>query len=362
MSSITFLCGPLDVGGAGKMVKYVSGLCVDVFNAVSVISLDDKTRSAGLNEKIDFVGLDSNGGAFIIWRLRLIHRLRNLIKSRKPDVICAFTSEVAVMSWVATIGLRNIVFVSAERGDPYTLPLIWKVLVSWVYSKSDYCFFQLEKARDYFGKHVIQKSFVIHNSFEPEEGVKPYFGERDKTIVSAGRFVSEKRFEVLIKAFARVKNAHPDYKLIIYGEGPYKEKYESLSVKLGVDRDVFFPGYVNNVAKAVQKAGVFVLSSKYEGIPNVLIEAMSTGIPVVSTDCTPGGPCFLTDNGRRGILVPVDDHDAIADAIISIIDNASLREQLSRSELEILPIVHPEVVSRMWKDSFSKIIEYNNIQ
>lgn len=92
------------------------------------------------------------------------------------------------------------------------------------------------------------------------------------------------------------------------------------------------------------------------GIPNVLIEAMSVGVPAVATDCTSGGPAFLTDNGKRGLLVSVDDVDAMADAICKILESPKLSEQLSEAGKEICSLLEEKSIAKQWVDMFTQII------
>lgn len=352
-SSIVFVINTLKVGGAAKMIKYVANLSTEWFGNVHLITLYDDTHDTQLDSNILQHSLNINRHS-LFWRWKAICQIRDRIKKIKPTIVCTFVSDVCVLSRIATLGINTKV-VSAERGDPFTLGKLWGFLVSWTYRLSDYCFFQLEQARDYFGSTVIQKSFVIPNVFEPQYN---YVNTeiRNKTIVSAGRFVEEKRYDVLINAYSIVRTKYPEYKLIIYGDGPYREKYEQLVMSLGISDYVFFPGYVKNVSQSIVNDGIFVLSSRYEGIPNSLIEALSVGIPCVATDCTPGGPAFLTMNGKNGILIPVDDVEAMAKAIEQIIASPQLQEELSARGPLILSYLSPDRVSKMWKNAFLTII------
>lgn len=353
--SILFICGHLDIGGAGKILKFVANNCLDHYSCVSILCCSQEAYSPSINPQIHLYSTTIPSRITIISRLQTMREIRSIVKKLSPSIICAFTSEVSVMGRLATLGLKSL-YVSAERGDPYTLPYIWKILTHFSYSCSDACIFQLPKARDYYGKIVLKKSYVIPNPFILPYNVTPYAGLRNKTIVSAGRFQPEKGFDTLIEAFAKVVSRHPDYSLIIYGEGPLIKDYQKQIEALGITGKVSFPGYVQNVAESVRKEGMFVLSSLLEGIPNVLIEAMSVGIPVVSTDCSPGGPAFLTDNGRRGLIVPMNDSKAMSNAIMELIENKELYEKLEKEEPKIREILDEAVISEKWINTFSEII------
>lgn len=132
-------------------------------------------------------------------------------------------------------------------------------------------------------------------------------------ILSVGRLTKQKDFPTLIRAFALVRTER-SARLMILGEGEERPKLEALVRELGLEDDVSMPGFVDNPYAYMARAAVFVLSSLWEGLPTVLIEAMAVGTPVVSTDC-PSGPSEILMNGKYGSLVPVGDHSALAKAI-----------------------------------------------
>jgi glycosyltransferase involved in cell wall biosynthesis len=136
--------------------------------------------------------------------------------------------------------------------------------------------------------------------------------EDDRFLLNIGRLTYAKRQDVLIRSFSRLKDQK--LKLVILGEGPLKSKLEALTEQLGVQGRVIFAGFVNNPYAFAARARALVLSSCYEGMPTVLLEALSCGCPVVSTDC-PSGPREILADGKWGDLVPVNDVEALAQAI-----------------------------------------------
>lgn len=138
-------------------------------------------------------------------------------------------------------------------------------------------------------------------------------------ILGVGRLVPQKDFPMLIRAFGRVLEKR-DARLIILGEGPDRQALEQQVRQAGLESKVQLPGFLPNPASYMARAGVFALSSVREGLPTVLIEALATGTPVVSTDC-PSGPQEILQGGELGRLVPVGDHDALAQAIVEALDD-----------------------------------------
>lgn len=138
-------------------------------------------------------------------------------------------------------------------------------------------------------------------------------------VLGVGRLVPAKDFATLLRAFAKVLAAR-DARLVILGEGNQRESLEALAEALGIGSDVAFPGYVENPYAYMAHAAAFVLSSRWEGLVGVLIEAMACGCPVVSTDC-PSGPAEILKGGTLGPLVPVGDHGALGEAILAVLDS-----------------------------------------
>jgi glycosyltransferase involved in cell wall biosynthesis len=153
---------------------------------------------------------------------------------------------------------------------------------------------------------------------EPVE--HPWFQpEAPPVILGAGRLERQKDFETLIRAFRHVRTDRPA-RLIILGRGSLKEQLQGLAQSLGVGDDVLLPGFVNNPFTYMARSSVFVLSSRFEGLPGVLIQAMATGCPVVSTDC-PSGPREILIDGEVGPLVPVGDVEGLARGILETLDD-----------------------------------------
>lgn len=350
---IVFFVGKLNVGGAGKMVKYVANVSKEVFNEVHVVSFYEKIDYDVDGVSYHGLGLNTTKK---FWRLSALRSIRSIVLKLHPNVCCSFVSDIAVMTRIATLSLNGVIFVSAERGDPYTLPKLWKSLVVWTYTHSDYCLFQLPKARDFFGKKVIDKSFVIPNPYLGT-GVNPYYGQRKKTIVTAIRFEKEKGVDLLINAFANIHDDFPEYKLIIYGAGSLLSQYKEIVKTHNIDDFVSFPGYVNNIAEIVREEGIFVLPSRYEGIPNNLIEVLSVGIPAISADCSPGGPRFLLRGGESGLLFPVNDQNALEVCLRRVIKDEKLYKELQERGSEILEEIAEPKIRMKWIKTFEKITQ-----
>jgi len=176
-----------------------------------------------------------------------------------------------------------------------------------------------EKVRVIYNPVITPELFVKAGELLDHPWFRP--GE-PPVILGVGRLTKQKDFPTLIRAFALVRK-ECRARLMILGEGEDRPKIEALVRELGLEEDVALPGFVDNPYKYMKRAAVFVLSSQWEGLPTVLIEALALGTPVISTDC-PGGSAEILENGRWGQLVPVGNIRALAGAILAAIEDKGL--------------------------------------
>jgi glycosyltransferase involved in cell wall biosynthesis len=171
-------------------------------------------------------------------------------------------------------------------------------------------------------------------------------GEGPPVIMGAGRLTRQKDFATLLRAFARVRSQRP-CRLLILGDGRERAELERLARELGVAADVGLPGFVSNPYAYMARARLFVLSSRWEGSPNVLTEALALGVPVVATDC-PSGPREILRQGEVGPLVEVGDVDAMAAAMLEQLaapaQPARLREATAEYAVEVSVARYLEVL------------------
>ncbi len=161
------------------------------------------------------------------------------------------------------------------------------------------------------------KMSLEHPWFQPDS--PPVF-------LAVGRLTKQKDFNTLIEAFA-IARKFVKARLIILGEGELRTELELLIRKLGLSGDILMPGFVDNPYMYMSKAKAFVLSSLWEGLPTVLIEAMACGCPVISTDC-PSGPKEILENGKYGTLIPVGDTKSLSLAMLKVLENSITKEML----------------------------------
>ncbi len=191
---------------------------------------------------------------------------------------------------------------------------------------------------------------VIPNGMTPYAG--PPSDHTSSVVVAAGRLRRGKGLDRLVTAWATVAAAHPDWELRIFGRGPQRPKLRRQVDELGLRGSVRLMGYSADIRPELARGSVFVLSSRAEGYPMALLEAMSCGLGVVSFDC-PTGPREIITHGVDGLLVPNGDTDALADAIIAMIEDPDERRRLGAAALETARRRSEATVASRWEELFS---------
>lgn len=345
MEKIIFIVPSLGIGGAQKVAAFIMDYVVRNQYDITAIIKDKEDSNIDINPKIKVLYLNDGIKRGVLRRIHEVLSVRNLTKKINPNAIIVFGSLAmpalgAVLSGIPVIG--------CERGDPHKYSKKRLLINKLLYRKYDYCVFQTEQVRQYYRKDPKHSS-VIANPCPRVPYVRSSKGE--KIIAAAGRLSEDKGFDTLIKAYNLKKEELNDYKVVIYGEGNYRKKLEQLINDLCLSGKVILYGKVKDLPKHLSEASLFVLTSWYEGIPNVLIEAMSIGLPIVATDCAPGGARLLMDNGcRGGIIVPVQDEHKMAEAIKYMIDNPEYADKMGKLGMDICNIYSPEKIGTEWMD------------
>lgn len=170
---------------------------------------------------------------------------------------------------------------------------------------------------------LVDDDFAARAAGEPDH---PWFADDAPVVLGMGRFVPQKDFATLVRAFAHIRD-RTHARLMILGEGPGRAELEALIASFGLSDRIALPGFTANPLPWLRRSGLFVLSSRFEGFGNVLVEALACGTPVVSTDC-PYGPSEIVEGGRYGALVPVGDPKALGEAILASLNDRPDREAL----------------------------------
>lgn len=260
----------------------------------------------------------------------------------EPGIAAVWTKVFARVSTRVVVNVQNNTSQETQNGVGLSARLMPR-LVRWFFPWADAIVTVSKGVADDLKQLGLSKSniHVIHNPVvTPELMVRsqeaidhPWFADGEPpVIIAVGRLTKQKDFPTLLKAFAQVRKVR-DARLMILGEGEDRSALEALVQELNISDAVALPGFVANPFAYLAKSAVFVLSSLFEGLPTVLIEAMAVGTPVVATDCK-SGPMEILDNGKYGKLTQVGDVDALASAIVEMLDRPTDAKMLQQRAKE----------------------------
>lgn len=293
----------------------------------------------------------------VIDKLKKYHYLRKLVCRLSPDMVLTLPEEIGVYVVPALAG-TGIPVVVSERNNPWVMPdkKITRMLRKAVYPVTSGLIFQTEQAASFFPEKQQKKGIILPNPLDCDRLPEVKDALRKKTVISAGRLESQKNFPLLIRAFAAFHKTHPDYRLEIYGEGSQRQELEKLAGELLPENTWSMPGKTENLPEKMAESEIFALTSDYEGMPNVLIEAMAMGTPCISTDCAPGGAQALIDNGKNGMIVPVGDAAALAKGLSYLADHPKAAQALGEKASEIRQTLDSKTVSGQWLQYLEKTV------
>lgn len=336
--------------GAGKMAVSLVNALAYRNHKIAVLNYNQNKPIEGLHKNIKhYYGKKSSR---ISEYLYAIKRIATVVKDFKPDILVAFRDNASGLAVMANKLYRlDVPVVVCERTDPYLETSFSLRLSRKLFKYAAGGVFQTVGAWKYY-EAIIKNYAVIPNPVMPlDTAAIIKNGPRKNEIVNVARLdIRQKRQDILLNAFKIVLEKHPEMTLSFYGKGLDLDRLKQMSQELGVDKNVVFHGSVDKVTEKIANSKVFVLSSDYEGISNALIEAMSIGLPCISTDTSPGGARVLINDGENGFIVPCRDYKAIADKIIHYIENPSVADLHGEKAKEIVKRYAPDTIFSMWEN------------
>jgi GalNAc-alpha-(1->4)-GalNAc-alpha-(1->3)-diNAcBac-PP-undecaprenol alpha-1,4-N-acetyl-D-galactosaminyltransferase len=375
---LTLVVCHLGMGGSERVASLLANHAAARGWKVSLLTLDDGSEEPffSLDEGVSRFAIGGEcpphppGGGWgrALCRSRLLCRA---IRSFKPHVVISFGNKANVEVLLATVGLRVPVIISerAAVGTPHDtqIGLLWRTLRWLLYPRAKSIVAQTERSRLWFPHRLQARCRVIPN---PVIGAGQAIREarrregQQHIVCALGRLHAVKGFDLLLHSFAKVSNKHPDWRLIIWGEGLERPRLEALRTQLGLENRATLGGATTEPFKALRSADLFVLSSRSEGFPNALCEAMACGLPAIAFDCS-NGPAEIIRPGTDGLLVPADDVPALAAAMDRLMTSEPERLKLARRAPEVMRRFGIKRVLRMWDETIREALsleaqEYEN--
>ena len=325
-------------------------------HTVTLLTLDDPaTDRYGLDPRVNRVGLalmsDSRSlGEALRNNWRRLRCLRRAVRDSRPNVVLSFCDKTNVLTLAACRPLSVPVVIS-EHTDPRHQPIgvIWAVLRRWHYPRAAESIALTDQAAERVQRWTGKRPAIIPPAVDPPaphppaatspaatspaatspaaDGGQPPASRSRYQWLAVGRLSPEKAFDRAIEAYAKLAPSFPEWSLAIAGEGPQRDWLQQLIDRLGIAGRARLLGWVADVRPLLQSSNAFVLTSRYEGFPVSLLEAMAAGLPCVAVDCE-SGPAEVIRHRQNGWLVPQDNPEALIAAMQQIMTDAELRRRL----------------------------------
>lgn len=350
-------CIRLTRGGAERVSVYLSKMLFDNNFECDLIIDQHVNDEYSVPKGVNCICLEEKDKNWITY-FRKMQKLHKVIKQNKYDILIVMEVPVCFYVIPACIG-SDIKTIVSERNAPkqYSGNIFFVKIARFFMRFADGFVFQTHDAKVFYNKRLNNRGTIIPNPVFLENLPKVCRYEKRKVIVNVGRLTEQKNQKMLIRVFSKILKKYPEYILEIYGDGPLREELIKLVNELGIEKSVFLRGNVSDVLEKIKDATCFVLSSRYEGMPNALIEAMALALPVVSTDCPCGGPKELIKDKINGLLVRENDEKDLYNAIMYMISNPILGNMMGKNALEIRERLNSKKISRMWIDYILKILQ-----
>ena len=353
----------LSAGGGERVASTLINYWVGAGEQITLVTLDSVEKDFyRIDARVKRIGLgltseSKNWREFISNNLRRVQSLRALFRSSEFDVVVSFIDKTNVLVLVATLGLGVPVIVS-EQIDPreHAVGGVTAALRRVVYPSARAVVVQTARLSQW-ARRISRKQAVyiipspISEQFLSSHGSNGTSAHH--TVLAMGRMEPQKGFDRLLMAFAKCAEKHPEWILRIVGEGTERQHLQALAVKLGLESRIRLDTVTKKPEKVLRDSDLFVLSSRYEGFPMVLLEAMACGLPVISFDC-PTGPREMIRDGVDGVLVPPDDIDALAKAMDSLMGAPQERQRLAARAVEVSERFGLPRVMAMWSEVLGK--------
>lgn len=364
MRKIAFHLNCLEQGGAERVVSNLANqfakegyevLIATEWYGENEFQIEETVRRIHVGLKPE----DEKKSRKIQFLLRIKY-LRDFMKGEEPDIMIAFAQRANYRALMASFGVKAPILISI-RTDPvgHYDAISDKIQIPLLFPRAAGCVFQTNGQREFFAPFLQKKSRIILNPVNDKYIGVPKPDKRTKTVVQSGRLVDFKNQPMLLRAFIKVHEKHPDYELKIYGGDSFDGTKEILAAIIEENKAgdyIKLMGASDNLEKDLADAAVYAFSSDWEGMPNALLEAMALGLPIVATDCPCGGPRTVIEDGINGILIPIMDEQALEKGINKLIEEPEYADELGENAKKISEIVNARAIFEKWRDYIEEII------
>ena len=358
MQKIVFVTISMRGGGTERVISILANCMVKMGYDVTIMMIAETGIEYELDSRVRCVCVSEATNGSFFGRLERIRKMREEIKQNRDAHVLGMGTVASMFAVMATLGFKNRVVVS-ERNDPdifngRKIRKTEKLLRNLLYTCSRYVVLQTEDTRKCFPRCLQKKCVVIGNPVPRNLPQPGNYKEREKTIIDVGRLIPSKNHQMMIRVFGKFHDKHPEYRLLIFGDGPEKQTLQNLIDELHLQEYVSLEGFSDSIYDELKKGGIYVSTSITEGISNSLVEALAMGIPTVATDCPVGGARACIQDGENGFLVPVNDDALFLNRLEKIITDEMLQKKFCENFTKIRSDYSEEEITKRWLSLFAE--------
>ncbi|EOH94901.1 glycosyltransferase [Enterococcus pallens] len=363
MKSLVLVIPAMRYGGAERVMANLANSFSRKGYKVSLISLQKSVSPYALDDKVNYICSDlqinrSNkffkSISLILMGIRSFFFYSKLIKKLNPDVVLSFLDNATFITSLYKKMHPKLFTVVSERNDVTRNPRILLVLKKFFYRDVDKLICQSRVIASYYNKELkipLKKLAVIENPLSLdsyEEEVTP-LTQRKSEIISVGRLAPQKNFDLLIDCFKKVHDVLPYYNLKIIGEGELRNSLQKKIDDLELKDYISMVGHEEYPLKKNRKAKLFVMTSRYEGFPNVLIEAMANAFPIVTTNFSPGVAKEIIKDEKYGSIVNSFDPEEMSNKIINTLTDDKILEHQISNNIYVRDRFDESLITKKWE-------------
>lgn len=346
-------------GGAGNIVQILATEYAKKKNEVTIVLMNKHSKprySTNGIKVIDFKDENDSLKNIIV----IINNIRKIINSQNPNIVISFIHNNNALVGISLLGTKIPLIVS-ERGNPLkiTPKFPWNFLRKVAYKRAELVSVLFDNFKTFDNNSYQNKAIVTPNPVMPplymKDGRESPPNHKKIRFVSFGRLAKIKRFNLMIEIFSIIHRKHPNSELYIYGDGREKEELLALIGKLNLESAVILKGSTTEVYENLVEADIYLMTSKQEGFPNALCEAMAVGIPSVSFKCH-NGLSEIVDNEENGFLIEDGHVEKFCSAIDLLISNKELYLKISENSKKIVEKYSIDKVLKVWDEFIEEAI------
>ena len=383
---IVFVTSTLTSGGSERVMSLLANQLAKCGHSVEIVNLNQHVVFYPIDEQVKLLFTEDEVGCSIVKKM---FWLRKHVKVEKPDVVVPFMEAVYCVTLLALIGLK-VPVISSERIDPRYSPYFRNILRRIFLPLTTHLVVQTKDIKAFYPKFIQKKTSIIYN---PISETVFHLQEEPKqdVIINVGKLDEQKNQQLLIKAFAKVADDFPEWKLVIYGEGPERAKLEKLIASLNdndsylntkvteelmvngdrlmvnddrlmvnddrlkISSRILLPGRSEKVIEEMNRAKVFAFSSDYEGMSNAIMEAVCVGLPIVTTNVS--GAAELVKDGEGGFVVPIRDEKKLSEALRKLLSDEKLRAKMAKHNKATARQFKLDRIVDQWENLLSRYLK-----